>query len=76
MALSPRARSLLANEIKAVHARDGLAARVLIEHCDKPRTLRALAMVADGLICDLAEWNRLEPADALARLREWGAGNE
>jgi hypothetical protein len=59
--------------IEAVHRGDLEGTRVLLSH-GSPRVIAvALATIADGLIGDLAEWNRLEPCDVLARLREWGA---
>lgn len=61
--------------IEAMHYRDGEAARVILQYGDTERMARFLAMVCAGLISDLAEWNRLETADALARLREWGTGD-
>jgi hypothetical protein len=62
--------------IEATHYRDGEAVRVLLEHGDTRTMARFLATVCEGLISDLAEWNRLEPAAVLARLREWGGGHD
>jgi hypothetical protein len=60
--------------IEAVHYRDSQGARVLLDHGNTRLMARFLATVAAGLIADLAEWNRSEPAEAFTRLREWGNG--
>lgn len=62
--------------IEAVHRRDGVAERVLLDHADQRLMAHALAAIAEGLITDLAHWNNMEPSDALARLRRWGGGHE
>ncbi len=70
--MSPDERDIAADSLalmEASHRDDREAMAFILDECDRRNVAWFLAVLADSLLADLAEWNRRDDADLMADLR-------